>query len=364
MPVIGVGKIATPDLAERALQEQTCDLVGMTRSQIADPDLVLKLAARQGHRIRLCTGSNQGCFDRSRANPITCFHNPEVGEERRFRELATPIERPKRVLVVGGGPAGMKAAEVAARRGHHVMLAERSGKLGGRLNLVANAEHASNLLASTSWLEQELGILGVDIRLQSPVDAAFLAQARPEAIVMATGAAPSADIEAPTDGSVLSLSSDDAAAGESEGSKLDFDGAQVLAVDKRGDYESALVVAALAERGAKVTVVTPFLHFGANMGFSNLEDYFVRLPKWGVVVRPTSTLASVAEGVARVREAYSGAVTELPVDVIVSGAMPKPRKDLYETLARCAPTRMVGDVLAPRSALEAFREGDRAGRTI
>lgn len=364
VPLIGVGKIATPDLAERAILDGTCDLVGMTRSQIADPDLVSKLQAGQAHRIRLCTGSNQGCIDRARANPITCFHNPEVGEEGRFRELDRSIAQAKKVLVVGGGPAGMKAAEVAARRGHHVVLAESSGKLGGRLNLVANVQHAASLLVSTSWIEQELAILGVDVRLQTAVDAEFVARESPESIVMATGALASSDLEAPTDGSVPTLSSDQAVAGEFDGNKLDVRGAQVLVVDKRGDYESALVVAAMAERGARVTVVTPYLHFGANMGFTNLEDYLVRLPKWGVDVRPTSTLVKVASGSAYVREAYSGAVSAMMVDVVVSGALARPCTALFEIFSRLAPTRMVGDVLAPRSALEAFREGDRAGRTL
>src|SRR5690606_17107657 len=122
VPLIATSKIPTPDLAERALEEGWCDLVGMTRAQISDPDLVRKLETGQAARIRTCTGANQGCIDRAVSNPITCIQNPEVGEERRFLELAVPIESAKRVLVVGGGPAGIKAAEICARRGHDVTL--------------------------------------------------------------------------------------------------------------------------------------------------------------------------------------------------------------------------------------------------
>ena len=112
VPMIGVGKIPTPDLAERALQEGDCDLVGMTRAQIADPDLVKKVSTGQLNRIRLCTGANQGCFDRTGQFPITCIQNPEVGEENRFKALALEIVTPMKVLVIGGGPAGIDRKSV------------------------------------------------------------------------------------------------------------------------------------------------------------------------------------------------------------------------------------------------------------
>jgi 2,4-dienoyl-CoA reductase-like NADH-dependent reductase (Old Yellow Enzyme family) len=129
IPVIGVGKIPTADLAESALQAGDCDLVGMTRAQISDPDLVKKVAEGQAHRIRPCTGANQGCIDRTGSLPITCIHNPEVGQERQIKVFER-APKSKKVLIVGAGPAGMKAAELACRRGHVVTLAD-PGALGG-----------------------------------------------------------------------------------------------------------------------------------------------------------------------------------------------------------------------------------------
>lgn len=364
IPVIGVGKIPTPDLAERALEDGDCDLVGMTRAQIADPDLVTKVATGAAHRIRTCTGSNQGCIDRTGSFPITCIHNPEVGEENRFKALDVPISLPKRVLVVGGGPAGMKAAEIAARRGHQVTLAEAGPQLGGRFALVEPLGPAANLLTATSWVEQELALLKVDVRTQTWVDEALLAELKPDAIIMATGAEPHTDLGIDDDGSIPLICSDDAAAGRFEGVKLDMTGLNVLMVDRRANYETCLVLESVVNRGGKVTLATPFPTFGANTGFTHVVYYRPRLPQWGVDLRVTTALVEVAEGQAHLREAFSGEVEVKPFDMIVTGIHPRPRTDQRALFERFAPTSVVGDAVAPRSALEAFREGDRAGRTV
>lgn len=309
-------------------------------------------------------GANQGCIDRAGgALPITCIHNPEVGEEDRFRALDKPILSSKRVLVVGGGPAGMKAAEIAARRGHQVTLAEESGRLGGRLNLVQPFGEAASLLGSIAWIEQELSYLKVQPLMQM-VDEAFVREMKPDMIILATGATASNDIGVPTDGSVPVLSVDEAAQSRFEGTRIDFKGARAVMLDMRGNYETALITEHLAKSGCALTVATPFLHFGANMGFTHLIDYMGLLPKWGVDVRAQHVIASIADGKVNLLNVFSGAITSVESDFVVAGIHPKPNKALYEVLRAYAQVQMVGDVLAPRSALEAFREGDRAARTL
>lgn len=364
VPVIGVGKIPTTDLAERALEAGDCDLVGMTRAQIADPDIIKKLQAGQAHRIRVCTGAQQGCIDRAVFYNISCFQNPEVLEENRIKALDAVKATPKRVLVVGGGPGGMKAAEVAASRGHDVTLVEAGGRLGGRLNQVETMGDATNLLSATAWIEQEMKIHKVKVQLQTRVDEEFVKAFKPDVIVLATGATPSADLGIPSDGSVPVLSTDEAGQGLYGDVKIEMQGTRSLFVDRRGTYETSLAIEAVAKRGSKVTIITPFYSWGANMGFTNLHDYMMSLPQMGVEWLTTTVIDSIKDGKVTYRNAYTGKVATEEFDFVVAGVHPKACDGLQSVLAKHAKVIVVGDALAPRTALEAIREGDRAGRTI
>lgn len=364
VPVIGVGKIPTPDLAEEALQAGDCDMVGMTRAQIADPDLVNKLVNGKANRVRTCTGSNQGCYDRA-SYGITCFQNPEVGEENRFKELDVPISKVKKVLVVGGGPGGMKAAEIASKRGHMVTLVEAGTKLGGRLNLVETAGDAKNLLSATAWIEEELAGLDAKIMMQTTVDEDFIKVFKPDAIILATGAYTTNDLDIEGDGSIQILSSDEAAAGLFEDNKFELNDTKSLMIDLRGSYETALVAESLGRRGSQVTVATPAPIFGRNVGHSHSVD-FARtvMPELGIKLLPSTTLEKISQGRAHLSNKVSGEEVEDFYDFIVAGTPPKSQDSLYDVCAKYAPTTVVGDAIAPRDAMMAFREGDRAGRTV
>jgi 2,4-dienoyl-CoA reductase-like NADH-dependent reductase (Old Yellow Enzyme family) len=364
VPVVGVGRIVDPSMAEDALKDAVCDLVGLTRAQIADPDFVTKLSDGKAHLIRPCVGANQGCVDRMQgALPITCFHNPDVGREGRGEP--TPANEPKRVLIVGAGPAGMKAAEIAALRGHEVTLVDRAHEVGGLLRCVGRLGDAAEMIGSITWLEQALAGPAVDLRLGTEVDADLIASHRPDTVVLATGALPDLTAAGPTDGSVPVLSPADAAWSMWQGHAFDPDGQSVLVIDILGNLETALAAEALTRRGASVTVVTPYLHFGPYVGFTHRKDLLDAVYGSGSRVETSSVFIGLTDGTASWRHVYTRSRSEGSVDAVVVGAARIPDLSLIEA-ARATGARVLlaGDSVAPRSAMHAFREGDNVGREI
>jgi len=359
LPLIGTGKITTPELAEQALRDGSCDLVAMTRQQIADPDFVTKVRTGQSRRIRPCVGANQGCVDRMvGALPITCFHNPDVGRERRA-DAVVSMTSPKSVLVVGGGPAGLKAAEVAARRGNRVVLAERADCLGGRLRL-AGFGPKSELLKSISWLEGELELLGVDVRLGTEVDGAMLAALKPDVVVLASGARTEAAKFAAGlgDGSVAALSIEEAMSAE-------VTGQHAVVLDHLGVPDVYTAAERLAYAGASVTVVTPLPTAGAHVGFTHIKELLQRLYGAGTEIVTSTGLTAIEEGHLILTHVHSRKLTRIRADVLVAGVPATPNLELSAELERAAiRTIVVGDASAPRSAMLAFRDGSDAGAAI
>jgi 2,4-dienoyl-CoA reductase-like NADH-dependent reductase (Old Yellow Enzyme family) len=358
IPVIGVGRITSAEHAEAALANGECDLVGLTRAHIADPDFTRKLAAGQAHRIRPCVGANVGCIDRNAMlGDVMCFHNPEVGREYRPQTMPVTAAKPARVLVVGAGPAGLKAAEVAARRGHEVIVVERSGSVGGRLAMITEITAAHELTKSVRWLEAELGHLGVDVRLNVTADATLFRTLAPDAIVLATGSTPSTPSFA-TDGSVPLLSTDEAMTLIGR----EPDGKGVLVYDRHSGDEAAVVVEQLAARGYEVTVVTPG-SLGASMGYTHVLDHIPRLLGMGCHIEERTEIASIASGGVETRNLLSGATETRRFDHVVL-ADTRVADDSLESAARqfTADIRMAGDALAPRDAMLAIFTGNEAGR--
>jgi 2,4-dienoyl-CoA reductase-like NADH-dependent reductase (Old Yellow Enzyme family) len=351
VPVIAASRINDPAIAEQALQGGDCDIVAMTRAMIADPDVVKKV--REGGRIRHCVGANQGCVDRMVGGlPITCFHNPDVGREGRGEPQ--PVDEPRRVVVVGGGPAGLKAAEIAARRGHDVTLFEREDELGGRLRLVRGLGDAAELFRSVEWVELELGDLGVDVR--RGVEAGEEDVGGADVVVLATGSRPAPERVGDTDGSIPLLSIDEAVACSS------FEGS-VLFVDVRGDLESALCAEHVASHGADVTIVTAFLGMGPHLGFTHVNDVLSRLYSLGCAIETSTVFGGIAGGEAGTRHVHTREVKMRAFDAVVAGVPGRSETSLAAAVERSGARLLVaGDAVAPRTALHAFREGDDAGR--
>jgi 2,4-dienoyl-CoA reductase-like NADH-dependent reductase (Old Yellow Enzyme family) len=355
VPVVGVGRVTTPELAERALREEVCDLVAMTRAQIADPDVVVKLERGEAARIRPCVGANQGCVDRMAGGmPITCFHNPDVGREHRLVDGGAGERR--RVLVVGAGPAGLAAARLAAVRGHDVQVVERRDAVGGRLGLLRDCGPAAILLESVRWLERELTELGIEVELGVALDADRLRERGPDVVVLATGTTPASDRLPAGDGSIPLLSVEDAL-------RDGLHGQRVVVVDHIGAEEVVTAGERLSADAAALTLTTPMPTVGSFIGFTRISEQLKRLYAAGCELVTTVGLRDVREGEAVLRHVHSGRELRVAADVIVAGVPGRPELTLVEP-ARALGARVLlaGDAVAPRDAMRAFREGDDAGR--
>ena len=354
IPIIGVGRITTPGVAESVLASGACDLVAMTRAHIADPDLMLKVVAGQGHRVRPCVGAND-CVNRVQSgySEISCFHNPEVLREQ---ELAvTPAIAKRKVLVVGAGPAGLKAAEVAARRGHDVHLYDGAGRPGGRLRHAADTA-ASALTSSIDYLLSELAELDVKVTPKD-VGEAELQEIAPDEVILATGTRP--DVGRAFDGAL------DAGAIDSSVAFSVNLGHRVLVYDTVGANEGPLVAEALAKRGHEVTFVTPEEQVGPHSGYLHRAQFGQTL--YAVVSRVVvrGLIGSVDDGKVLIASPEGVEVDTQVCDSLVVVAAPQPDLSLVPVLESLSiPFRIVGDAVSPRLAMQAFKDGHEAGLAV
>ena len=189
IPVIAVGKLSIPEVAERIIAEGQADIVALGKGLLADASWVKKVEEGKPERIRPCIGCHDGCMGRvTKGKPLSCAVNPATGRERSYRLERT--EEPKKVAVVGGGPAGLEAARVAALRGHEVILWEKTNRLGGHLLEASVPEFKKDLARLLDWFKGELENLDLDIRTGVEVDAALIGRENPEVTIIATGSKP------------------------------------------------------------------------------------------------------------------------------------------------------------------------------
>ncbi len=248
LPVLHAGGIADIATARYAVAGGHVDLVGMTRAQMADPYLVEKLRNGAEDRIRPCVGLGY-CVDRvNQGKPAACGHNPATGREAVLPHKIEPARESRRVVVIGGGPAGLEAARVSALRGHEVILLEASDRLGGQLNLAAKGMTRRQIRGTTDWLVSEVEHLGADIRLNCYAEAEDVLALVPDLVIAATGGCP----ELPhLPGIEHAHSARDVLAGEVRVS------GPVLLFDEIGDHPAAVTADMLTRAGHAVHLVTP-----------------------------------------------------------------------------------------------------------
>jgi 2,4-dienoyl-CoA reductase (NADPH2) len=359
LPVVGVGRFKDPRQADRALAEGHCDLVGVVRGQIADPEFAAKARAGLADDIRLCLSCNQECVGRMGLNRwLGCIENARAGRES--EPAAGPAPTPRKVVVVGGGPAGMQAAATAAARGHVVVLFERSDQLGGQAALAATAPSRAEFGDIVRNLAHACRATAVDVRTGVAADVATVAAERPDAVVIATGAEPARPPWAPADADRVVdvrdvLEGRAAPAGD------------VIVVDELGFHQATSVAEVLADRGCSVTVVTPGMVVGQDLGVTlDLEHWNIAAAAKGIEQRTDLVPMAWSDGVLTALHHPTGANVELACDWVVLAVPPRPVEQLYHDL-RATPgleVHRVGDCVAPRRAHAAVVEGDRVGALL
>jgi 2,4-dienoyl-CoA reductase-like NADH-dependent reductase (Old Yellow Enzyme family) len=365
VPAIVAGRIKSLAQADQIIRDGDADLVGMVRALIADPELVSKSARGEESRVRPCIGCNQGCVGRYGGH-LGCTVNALVGREAEV--VIRPAAERRRVVVVGGGPAGMESARVASLRGHDVTLFEATASLGGQLRLARLSPLRGEMGEIADWLALELAQLGVEIHLGIAAAASDVLNIEPHAVIVATGSRPRRDgyqIAIP-------LSPIPGAGLPHVKTSWDIfvDGAgrarSAVVFDDVGHYEAIAVAEQLLEAGLHVTLVTRLPRIAPLLEPARMEGTVKRrlMPRdFDFVV--DAGLLGIEPGRVIVGSLYGGPSRSVPAELVVMVGANLPARDLADQLAgRVSQVELVGDARGPRFLQLAMAEGFRAGAGV
>lgn len=381
VPVIAGHRINDPQTARRLLDEGFCDMVAVGRALIADPRFPEKAAAGQERRIVHCVACGQGCFDHIfKMQAVECLCNPRAGHED---EKVPMTEAPKKVMVVGGGPAGIFAALAAAERGHRVTLYEKDLRPGGQLHLAGKPPGRGEFLVLAEDLSRQLADSAVEVRLGCAVERSTLAEERPDLLILATGGEPALP---PIPGNDLPhvVQAWDILTGRREAGKrvavlgggavgvetalsiaeegaLSGDELKFLLVHGAETPETLLRLATEHDREIVLLEMTDTL--GANFGKTTRWGMLQDLGRFAIRPIPGARVVEIVPGGLRCEKA--GEIVDLAADTVVLAAGTRSCNPLQAVAEEMViPFRVVGDASAPGTVFEASHQGWQAGRDI
>jgi len=363
LPVMVAGRINQPQEAEAVVASGQADLCAMTRALICDPLLPQKAHDGRAEEVRACIGCNQACIGHFHAGyPISCIQNPVTGRERQYGVLPT-IGARRRVMVVGGGPGGMKAAVVAAQRGHHVTLYESQGRLGGQVRLAEQLPGRAEFGGAVTNLLSELQRTEVRIVAGTAVDIDLVRQESPDVVVVATGAVPRhPDLELLDAMPVFD-------AWQVIGGAVVPSG-RVVVADWRPDWIGLGVAEQLARAGHKVTLAVNGYQAGQRIQQYVRDVMVASAVRAGVEIVPTVRLFGADDDTVYLQHVLTG--EPVLIDDVVALVLSQGHAsvtDLYDALLTpssgfTGQVHAVGDCLAPRTVEEAVLEALQVAAAI
>ncbi|MBN35672.1 MAG: oxidoreductase [Rhodospirillaceae bacterium] len=360
LPVLVGGRINQPQLAEEIVASGQADMVGTVRAMIADPRFAAKAQAGQPDDIRACIACNQACMGhRLQYFPVSCIQHPETGRETIYSHDKTPAPHRRSVMVVGGGPAGMKAAAVLAERGHYVVLHEQNGQLGGQALLAQALPGRDEFGGIVTNLTREMKRFGVRVERNSTVTVAEISAAAPDAVVVATGGEPyRPEIEGEEDAHVVEAWS--VIRGEANV------GGSVVIADWKNDWIGVGLAEKLARDGCRVRLAVTGIVPGQNLQDAVRDRANGELSRLGVEVIPYARIFGADSDTVYLQHT----VTDEPiicdaVETLVLSQGTQRVSSLANALRDWSgKVHVIGDALSPRTAEEAVLEGLKAGMEI
>jgi 2,4-dienoyl-CoA reductase-like NADH-dependent reductase (Old Yellow Enzyme family)/thioredoxin reductase len=355
VPVGVIGRIIDPVRASKVIEEGKADLVALARGLLSDPEWPRKALEGRFDDIRQCIGCNQGCIDNiHKMKPFTCLHNPMVGREREFEIIKS--EKPERVAIIGGGPAGLETARVAALRGHQVTIYEKEQELGGQIRIGRVPPHRGELGKVTDYLFHQVKKAGVQIELGTEITPSMLSGLDADAIVLASGALPSTPWIKGVGSAHVVYTFDVLAGKVSVGKKAVVVGGGLVGVET-ADF--------LCEQGKEVIILEMLDQMASDTGSANRVYFEDRFVEKKVEVQLDAKVSEIdEEGITFQQRGWTKRILGVDTVVLATGAVPN--DSLWNRVADMPNRKVfrVGDCVKPRNAMEAIYEGSKIGREI